>query len=67
MEFTLKLNSDHVRTVLTGLNELKHGVARQTYDIIFGQVQRQEVEDAEAKQKAATPPTPDETSPGLSD
>lgn len=62
MEFTIKLSSDHVRAVLAGLNELKHGVARPAYDTIYGQVQRQEVD---AQQKDAS--TPDNSSPGLSD
>lgn len=55
MEFTLKLQAEDIRAVLAGLEELKHRESRRTFDTIFGQVQRQEVEAQQAAMPPATP------------
>lgn len=42
MIFTIKLSPEQVNLVLTGLNELKHGAVRETFDHVIGQVKQQE-------------------------
>ena len=64
MEFTIHLTTEHVRNVLAGLDELKHSVSRPTFDVIYAQVQQQELA-AQQKQQEAVPPVND--APGLSD
>ena len=62
MEFTIRITTEHVRNVLAGLDELKHSVSRPTFDIIYAQVQQQELA---AQQQEAAPPVNE--APGLSD
>lgn len=57
MEFTIKLSPDQVRVVLAGLDELKHSVSRPTFDVVYQQIQQQEL----AFRESAPP------APGLSD
>lgn len=42
MEFTLKVPTEHINVILAGLDELKHGVARRTIDMLLAQVQEQQ-------------------------
>lgn len=42
MEFTIKLQAEHVNVILAGLDELQHKVSRRTLDHILQQVQAQE-------------------------
>lgn len=42
MEFTIKLQAEHINVVLAGLDELQHKVSRRTLDTILQQVQAQE-------------------------
>lgn len=70
MEFTIKLNTDQVRIVLSGLDELKHSVSRPTFDVVYQQVQQQEMAAQQANQpKSPTPNAPpaNDIAPGLSD
>lgn len=61
MHFTLTLTTDHVNTILAGLNKLEHGQVRATFDHVLQQVQRQEAD-------AKTAPMPEDfQSAGLSD
>lgn len=61
MNFNITLNAEHVNAIFAGLNELKHGQARNTFDHILQQVQTQEA-------AAKAPKVPEDApSAGLSD
>lgn len=54
MEFNIKMQPEHVNAVLAGLDELKHGVSRRTFDHILQQVKAQEAANAPKAPEATT-------------
>lgn len=59
MEFTLKVQPEHINQIFAGLNKLEHGAIRQTFDYILKQVQEQELAAMQAAKASAPEATPE--------
>ena len=54
MEFTIKLQAEHINTIFAGLDELPHKASRRIIDHILQQVREQEAANAPQAPEAPT-------------